>query len=78
MLSKDSQNFTVTLPCLTIRAIDNTAEELSRINQTLKEISDKMPASDHLFTRGLVIAGVIVSIFRILQAVDIIRNWLGG
>jgi hypothetical protein len=37
-----------------------------------------MPVSDHPFIKGLVIAGVVVSVFGILQAVDIIIKWLGG
>ena len=53
-------------------------ETLDNINQTLKKISSKMPEPDHPFIRGLVIAGIAVSVFGILQAADIIMNWFGG
>ena len=57
---------------------DNIAEKLDNINQTLREISDSMPKPDHPFLRGMVVAGVAVGIFGILQAVDIVLKWLGG
>jgi len=58
--------------------MDKIAEELSKINQTLKEVLGKMPEPEHPFIRGMVVAGIAVSVFGILQAVDIIINWLGG
>ena len=58
--------------------MDKTSEELSHINQTLKEISDKMPKPDHPFIRGMIVVGLAASIFGILQAVEIIVRWIGG
>ena len=58
--------------------MDVISEELKSINQTLKDILGKMPESEHPFIKGMVVAGVAVGIFGILQAVDIILKWFGG
>jgi hypothetical protein len=58
--------------------VERIVEKLDIINSTLEKMLDVMKKPENKFLRLLEIIGLGVGILSILNAVDIIRNWIIG
>jgi len=58
--------------------MEKIAEKLDIINGTLEKMLEVMKKPESKFLRALEIIGLGVGILSILNAVDIIRNWIIG
>ncbi|MCL2808607.1 MAG: hypothetical protein FWD24_00935 [Treponema sp.] len=51
-------------------------EKLDNINKTLEKMLDVMEKPEHRFIKALIIGGMIVSIFGIINEIDTIIKWI--
>ena len=56
--------------------MEKIVEKLDNINRTLEKMLGVMSKPDHPVKRFLVIAGMVASLFVIIEAIDTIVNWL--
>jgi hypothetical protein len=58
--------------------MEKIVEKLDTINSTLEKMLDVMKKPVNKFFRALEIIGLGVGILSVLNAIDIIRNWVIG
>ena len=56
--------------------MDNVADKLDNINRTLEKMLEVMQKPENKIIRALGIFGLVVGALGILNAVEIIMNWL--
>jgi len=58
--------------------MEKIAEKLDTMNETLEKMLEVMKKPESKFLRALEIIGLGVGTLSVLNAIDIVRNWVTG